>query len=61
MPGNQLFMATIAMCFVNYCVAFALVRKDSVLLRADFVLTKDLNWPYEGQFLTNCGKIVVVK
>ena len=30
------------------------LRKRPVLLRADFVLTKDPKWPYEGQF---CGKI----
>ena len=32
----------------------ALLRKRPVLLRADFVLTKDLISPYEGQV---CGKI----
>ena len=31
-----------------------LLRKRRVLLRADFVLTKDPKWPYEGQF---CGKL----
>ena len=31
-----------------------LLRKRPVLLRADFVLTKDPKWPYEGQF---CGKV----
>ena len=30
------------------------LRKPSVLLRADVVLTKDIKWPYEGQC---CGKI----
>ena len=31
-----------------------LLRKRPVVLRADFVLTKDPKWPYEGQF---SGKI----
>ena len=31
-----------------------LLRKRPVILKADFVLTKDLKWPYEGQF---CGKL----
>ena len=30
------------------------VRNNPVLLRADFVLAKDLNWPYEGHL---CGKM----
>ena len=32
----------------------ALLRKQPVLLRANFVLTKDRKWPYYGHF---CGKI----
>ena len=31
-----------------------LLRKQPALLRADFVVTKDPKWPYEGRF---CGKI----
>ena len=32
----------------------ALLRKRPVLLRANFVLTKDRKWPYYGHF---CGKL----
>ena len=39
-----------------------LVRKQAVLLRADFVLTKDLNWPYEAFFMVKLtGKGLVVE